>query len=591
MAAHFTPDPNQSAIDHQVEDIPGASTAAHDRTVLDRRSVLRVGLAAGGAALLGYQRIAGAQAAPDATPGSAPNATPDANGLVPGVDYLPSPMPGVPDAFLRAPKPFKAIDAVPGRGGTVRFLTLLWGPAPPDRDNNQYWQELEKRLGVRWEPTFVPVAQYGERTATTLAGGDLPELFYFNPGEQAAHLNQAVQQGAFADLTDYLTGDAVKDYPYLAAIDPAVYHNMSINGRIYGIPKLVTRFDTVPFIRADWQKKLGLATPAKAEDFFGLMDGFTHGDPDGNGQSDTWGLGGTSGGWNVGNLQRMFRAPNGWRREADGSLTNAIETDEYRQNVEFCRRMQDAGLYHPDTATMTFEQEEGALIAGSIGLQSQGYASFLGSTGVRGRAKRVNPAADLRGLVLPGADGGKGVTYNGSGAYGFTAISTSAAKDEERVKELLRIMNYLLAPFASEEQIFLETGIEGVHHTVDDTGARVLTPLGEKEIGLFGYFPLVWLARPEPQVFFYPDAPGEAQYAQELAVKILSEGIDNPVMGLYSATDAKSGAELQQLGVDRISAIVAGRDDVSALKDYITEWRNRGGDKIRQEYQAQLAAK
>lgn len=548
---------------------------------VDRRTVLRAGLMAGGAALLGRPGVAGAQAAPAGTP--------DARGLVPGIDYLPSPMPGVPDAFLRAPQPYRSVAEVPGRDGTVTLLTLLFGPPPPGRDDNPYWRELERRLGVTWDVAFVPYEQYGERTATTIAGGDLPDLFYVNEGVTAAHLNQAIQQGAFADLTDYLTGDAIAAYPNLAAIDPAIFRNISVDGRIFGIPKLVPRFDTPPFFRADWAATLGLAEPTTADEFFGLMTAFTENDPDGDGTPNTWGLGGASGGWNVTTLMRMFGAPNGWRVEPDGGLIYFAETEEFRRTVEFCRRMNEAGLYHPDTATMSFEQEESALLGGEISLQSQGFATFLGNEGIRGRIKDLNPAADLRGLILPAADGGRPVTHNGSGAYGFTAISASVARDEARVDELLRIMDYLLAPFGSEEQIFLETGLEGVHHTVDANGARVLTEQGRTEVGLYGYFPLVWMARPEPQAFFYPAMAGEARYAQELAVRILGLGIDNPTIGLFSATNAEKGGELDQLFTDRIGAIVTGRAEPTALADFVAEWKRRGGDQIRQEYQEQLA--
>jgi putative aldouronate transport system substrate-binding protein len=526
-------------------------------------------------------------------PAVAQEATPTANTLVEGVDFLPSPMPGVPDAFLRAPEPYQSYEGAPGSGSTIRVLSLLFGPPPPNRGDNSYWQDLEGRLGVTWEMNFVPYEQYGERTATTLAGGDLPDLFYVNPEANAPHLYSAVPQGAFTDLTDYLSGDSLQEYPNLAAIDPAVWQNIAVNGRIYGIPKLIPRFDTTGFYRNDWREAVGLEEPTNADEFFALMDAFTIQDPDGDGAPDTWGLGGVAGNWNVingGYLQRMFRVPNQWRLEADGTLTNAVETDEYRQAVEFCRRLHDAGLYHPDTSAMTFEQEESNLLGGQISLQIQGFATFLGSEGLRGRIKKLDPNAQLDGLVLPGYNGGDGVTFNGGGAYGFTAISVTAGQDPERVRELLRVMDYLMAPFASDEQIFLEYGVEGVHHTVSENGARVLNDLGAKEVGYFGYFPLIWIARPEPQVFYYPDAPGEAEYAQQLASQILERGIDNPVLGLFSETMADKGAELQQLETDRVGAIVAGRADIATLADFVTEWRTRGGDQMRAEFEAQLQA-
>lgn len=548
---------------------------------LSRRRALQAGLAAGGAALAG--RRGGSRAAAQ-TPTSGA-----ASALVEGVDYIPAPVPGAYDAFLRAPTPYRSYDGVPGRGGTVRFLTILWGAPVADKADNAYWQELEQRLGVTWEPVFLPFDQYGEGTATTIAGGDLPDLFYVNQEAGAEHLYQAIDQGAFADLTDYLSGDALAAYPNLAALDPALFRNTAVNGRIYGVPKPIPRFDTIPFVRGDWQEMLGLPTPADAEGFFALMDGFTNGDPDGNGQPDTWGLGGTFGGWNVGTLAPMFGTPNLWRLEPDGRLVRDIETEEFRETVDFCRRLAEAGLYHPDTPTMTFEQEEGGLLSGAIGLQAQGFATFFGSGGLRGRAKRVNPAAELTGLILPGPDGAP-ITHNGSGAYGMTAISSAAAADPARVDELLRILDYLLAPFFSEEQIFLEYGVEGVHHMIEENGARILTPLGEEEIGLLTYFPLIWSSRPEPQGWFFPDTPGEAEYAQQLAVDILEAGIENPTLGLYSPTFVDKAAELDQLQTERVAAVVSGRADLASLDDFIAEWRSRGGDQIRAEYEEQLAA-
>jgi len=47
---------------------------------------------------------------------------------------------------------------------------------------------------------------------------------------------------------------------------------------------------------------------------------------------------------------------------------------------------------------------------------------------------------------------------------------------------------------------------------------------------------------------------------------------------------------LNQLGLDRVTAIVAGRSPLADPDSYIRDWRNRGGDQIRQELQDSLAA-
>jgi hypothetical protein len=42
--------------------------------------------------------------------------------------------------------------------------------------------------------------------------------------------------------------------------------------------------------------------------------------------------------------------------------------------------------------------------------------------------------------------------------------------------------------------------------------------------------------------------------------------------------------EFQQMYFDTKIAIGSGREPLSALDDWIAEWRSRGGDKIKQEY-------
>jgi len=47
----------------------------------------------------------------------------------------------------------------------------------------------------------------------------------------------AVQQGAFTDLTAYLSGNALNAYPNLAKIPPISWQNTKIKVKIYGPPR------------------------------------------------------------------------------------------------------------------------------------------------------------------------------------------------------------------------------------------------------------------------------------------------------------------------------------------------------------------
>ena len=142
-----------------------------------------------------------------------------------------------------------------------------------------------------------------------------------------------------------------------------MWNNVKFKNKIIGVPKPLQRNGNIGFYRGDWAKKLGKAAPTSMDELHDFLVAFAKDDPDGNGQADTWGLGryGTSWeGWDDARIAlNMYGAPFTWRQNADGTLTNQIETDEWRQSIDFLRRLYADGAYHPDSAGMTFAQCQG----------------------------------------------------------------------------------------------------------------------------------------------------------------------------------------------------------------------------------------
>ena len=499
--------------------------------------------------------------------------------------FFPSGIEGVPDAYLAPPEPFTSYDGVPGNGGTVRTFTISYNPPPPPRDENQYWQELEKRLGVTWEPIITPQPDYGARSATLIASGDLPDIYYINPGQGAEQQNQAMLQGAFQDLTPYLTGDALQQFPNLATIPEFMWNNARFQGKILGVPRPGSRSGNVPFYRGDWLENLGLAEPANMDEMSALLAAMTNDDPDGNGKPDTWGQGRYQGGWEAFDNQlihRMFKVPNSWRLNDDGTLTHEAETDEYRQALETLAKLYADGTFHPDASGMTFSDAQNAYIAGETGFHCEGFGSFYGVGNVTYRMQELNPDAFTTPYIPKAADGsGLGVVNNNIGFFGMNAIP-SAIQDEERVLELLRILDYLAAPFGSEEEIFLNNGIEGVHHDVNENGFRITNDLFRTEKSDLIY-QMIGL-----NVYFFPDEPETALKVQDVAKQAAEIGQDNPTWGIYAESAAQNGPVLDQLATDTTLAIITGRESLDKLDSAMDEWRSRGGDQMRQEYEEAL---
>ncbi|MBV9602935.1 MAG: extracellular solute-binding protein, partial [Chloroflexi bacterium] len=420
-------------------------TVSRTSDLVGRRTLLR--LAIGGAASLATASLIGAcsapaspaasptqpppaptqpPAAPTAPPATGPTSAPAAvptqagaaapTGAANADGVIPSPGPDVPEAYLKLPPVFQSVNAVPGRGTKVTAAFISYNPPVPPRDQNLYWQELEKRLGTTYEPTIIPADAYREKMAALVAGGDLPDLTGIEQ-LNAPDLLKTVNQGAFTDLTPYLDGDALQTYPNLAKIPDYGWKNVRVKKKIYGVP--IVRFipDRALYFHDDWLQTFGGVKPKNADEFLNLMVRFTKEDPAGHGKPDSFGLGGWGGLWYAFPFfTMMFRVPHQWRLNGDGSLTSAVETPEYRQAIEYMKRLYDAGVYHPDSASMTTQQAKDAFLAGKFGGYCDGWN---GVQMMRFNFRQIdpnNPAASI--LVPPGFDGGDPAVERSQGFFG-----------------------------------------------------------------------------------------------------------------------------------------------------------------------------
>lgn len=528
---------------------------------ISRRDALKVA----GGAVAGSLIVKGSAGAQESSP-------------APG-GYFPSPIEGVPNAYYEYPTPFTTVDSPPGNGGTVR-LAHLSDKRINDRADNQYWQELENRLGVTLDVTLLPGAAYAERMATMIAGGDFPDLLFVLDllYPQASEFKI---QGAFTDVTGYLDGDTRQAFPNLAAMPSYAFENSKLNGVLYGVPSPTSLQPNALWYRGDWLATMGLSAPANAAEFLNMINEFTTGDPDGNGNNDTYGtsferLDAVSQRF----IHSMFRVGaegNGWIVNADGSFTHSIETEEFRAALEYAREVWASGSCHPDSLTQTSNEVREQLMAGIAG---SGPNAFILLNFIRSEAAKVNPDAQILGLAPPGHDGGEGVAYNIGGWFGQFAIPTAVGADDARMEELLGITNYFGAPFGSEEYNFLVYGIEGVHHTLNDDGSRTLTEAGERDV----FNPSLGALN----VLYSPNRD-EIEYVQSLMAAQTRVGLFSPTVNLYAPAASEFAGELSQLYTDRKIDISTGRAGMEDLDTFISEYMSRGGDQIRTEFEEAYA--
>ncbi|WP_319117642.1 type 2 periplasmic-binding domain-containing protein [Streptomyces caniscabiei] len=152
---------------------------------------------------------------------------------------------------------------------------------------------------------------------------------------------------------------------------------------------------------------------------------------------------------------------------------------------------------------------------------------------------------------------------------------------------MLRVLDFLAAPFGTKEWELVHHGVEGVHFTRGRDGSPETTKLGEVENNT--NLPLKYLAE-GPQVLFVPGMPDAVRALHAWQRKVVPHAVRNASYGLQSATFNAQGATLKALVDDTVTGIVAGRLPLSEWDTTVKTWRQRGGDRMAEEFAKDYAA-
>jgi putative aldouronate transport system substrate-binding protein len=184
---------------------------------------------------------------------------------------------------------------------------------------------------------------------------------------------------------------------------------------------------------------------------------------------------------------------------------------------------------------------------------------------------------------FPATSGGKPAHFLGVGFQSATALKKASP---DRVKELLRILNYLAAPFGSQEDLLLTAGIPGTDYNRDPNGNPVLTDRGNADAN---QVPWKYVMQ-RPQVMYLPDIPNYAQTLYDVEQTLIPIGVADPSLGLYSPTASAKGVTANLTWYDNMTDIIAGRRPLSDYDDMLKAWQDAAGNKVRMELMQAYAA-
>lgn len=539
------------------------------RPTLSRRTVLAgalgVGAGAGIAALAGCGPTGGSTTQPSrgarvdlptfrAYTGVTPDGPATASGAAPFFREFPS-------------DPPRFVSEKPMSGGSVSALTIL-ATTPTTMEKNGWWQAINAELGGTITQQGTTAADYVAKFQAMVAGDELPDLAVMLPGLIPAMGD--LLRAKFADLTPMLSGDAVLAYPGLANIPTNSWRGCLTAGAIRTVP--IPRFSLYRsyLLRADIAEKRGAPTELKSgEDLLAMVRGLSDSGAGTFATASAMAL--------LDMVNEMKGTPNGWAVDDKGGFTKDWESPTFAEALAVVSQLWRDRAIHPTSFQANLDAQ-GLYDAGVAPLWPAA-ASWAGNAI---RAAEADPSARTVPLTLPKWDGsGQAGRWLGSGAPYQVAIKQTS---QERVAELLRVINWFASPWGTAENLLSRNGIEGQQFTVSKTGAFTRTAVGKAE------FPSGLQYVGSPAVVHQSADPAVSRLEYENAVKALEHPVPLATLGLESPTDLSKGASLTRDVTALIGDIIQGRKTVADWDPGIKAWRDKGGDKIREEYQQAHAA-
>ena len=334
-----------------------------------------------------------------------------------------------------------------------------------DWNDNEFYQEMERRTGVHLEFEMVSSADYQTNFNLMIASGNLADMIYVGASYYAEGVDAAIDDGYFLDLTD-LVDEYMPNYQKVRTSD-IQYELLSTtdSGRLGAVYEL-RQSKQGPWlglwIRQDWLDDLNLETPVTFDDYHEVLTAFKN--EKGATAPLILNFSGSDG--EFGTMSGGLNVLNSWQLDETGKVNFGPYMDAWKEYVTIMNQWYNEGLIDPDfMATDERTADMAKVVTGASGL----FAALYTMPSVYEAASEdsnmslapVNPPVKNEGDEIH-------IRLRDSYTSGNTAISA----DCENPEVAMRWLDYL---FTEEGALLANYGIEGDTFEFNEEGEPEFT--------------------------------------------------------------------------------------------------------------------
>ncbi len=450
------------------------------------------------------------------------------------------------------------------------------------------WEEDLGITNTDFNVTMAGGSDYMTKLNALLAGGNTPDYFTLNVTE----IQNLVNNKVITPIDDFIPNMPNYQKALEGTATKMGYDNFMVDGQHYAFVnrylegELNAANASGMGIREDWLTNLGLDVPVTLDDYYDVLTAFTFDDPDGNGQNDTYGLGGHKGQMFssvFGAYGIYMNGVNSWS-EVDGQLVHNTTLPEVKEVLTTLNKWYKDGIIDPDKFIIESKQTKDKFIGGQIGAYE---TSVWWTNDARIAWSETNPDYSTIMIAPPeGPEGDAAYPVNPVASTGHV-ISRNAAENKD-IDRLTKILDWTCNTEEDGGMMLVTYGIEDTHYAYDEATDFIDQSLIDDYVELYqnGFSnPVRWITVVDRR--WIPADDGRA--------------VDFTVTGdedLWVMTEFSGSVEAMKdypdlytiLWDEYFTKIVIGELPVDAFDEYVTRFFAEGGTELTEQVNAAWAA-